>query len=278
VVAGSPLLTPSWLGQHEPESNSGLFGDNRAIADFWYDAVHRRLLARSLVLHEVDDPADLRLGRAPGRFPNAPDVNATLADGTTVGHVGFVSWTGNGFGAYFAAVQGAVRETGSGFLDLTTATGGSGRTRTGSSYEPDDLIRHVRLHPSGQLEVGFETSPDARPDPLLFVRGNQRVEGTTTTGELHVDGALATGGALTVGAPGGNVPHRCSLRGASGRGAREAVASCGDGELAIGGGGTCSAGELRSSRPVQTGANLDRWAIACSRTGAHAVYAICCAY
>ena len=265
LLAGSPLLTSAWLARHVPESGGGEFGDNRVVADLWYDAVHRRIFTRSLVLHEVDDPADLRLGRAAGRFPNEPDLGQALPEGTTVGHVGFVTWTPNGFGAYFAALQGAVHDAATGYLDLATATGQSGRTRTGSRYGPEDLIKHVRLHASGQFEVGFETEPEARPDPLLVVRGAQEVEG-----------ALDVGGALTVNAAGGNVPHRCELRQATASRRRDAAASCGAGELAIAGGGSCGAGDLRASHPVQAGSVVDGWAIACSRRGTQTAFALCC--
>jgi hypothetical protein len=177
IVIDSPLLGDDWLERHTYQANGKSFGDNAAVADFWYDAVHRRIMSRSAAFHEVDDPADVRLGRAPGTYPNQPDFTKTHAEGTTVGQVGFESWTHNGFGAYFAAVQGTIRDVATGYLDLATVTGKTGRTRTGSSFEADDLIRHVRLHPSGTLEVGFEKDPASRPAPLLLVRGDERLEG-----------------------------------------------------------------------------------------------------
>ncbi len=183
-------------------------------------------MSRSAAFHEVDDPADVRLGRAPGTYPNQPDFTKTHAEGTTVGQVGFESWTHNGFGAYFAAVQGTIRDVATGYLDLATVTGKTGRTRTGSSFEADDLIRHVRLHPSGTLEVGFETDPASRPAPLLLVRGDERLEGALRVDEaLHVAGAVDVG-ALTVTASGGNVPHACALREAMTPEARVARVSC----------------------------------------------------
>lgn len=274
LVLDSPRLNDAWLSRHTYQSNGSSFGDNTAIADFWYDAVHRRIFSRSLVLHEVADPADLRLGRAPGTYPNAPDFTATLPPGTTVGHVGFIGWSQNGFGAYFAAVQGAVRDARSGYLDFSTVTGEEGRTRTGSTYSPEDLIKHVRLHPSGQLEVGFETNPAARPDPVLLVRGGARVEDDLAVEGTAVVSAL-TSGTARMGA-GGNVPHACTVREGGGDG-RRARAQCEPGQLAIGGGGACASGELRESRPVQTDAGVDTWEVGCSRNGAHAAYVICCA-
>ena len=264
-VLDSPRLTADWLAQHAYQSNGGSFGDNIAVADFWYDAVHRRIFSRSLVLHEVDDPADLRLGRAPGIYPNEIDSRATLDEGTTVGHVGFVTWTHNGFGSYFAAMQGAVRDTGSGYLDLATATGRAGRSRSGSTYDPQELVKHVRLHPSGQLEIGFDTDPAARPDTSLVVRGHAAIQ------ELAVDRLTTT--AITIGS--GSVPHSCSLKTATVTG-RQAAISCDPDQIALSGGGACASGELRGSHPTQSGSTPDGWTVSCSRHGAHTVYSICC--
>ncbi len=264
LVVDSPRITDTWLARHTYQANGSWYGDNAAVADFWYDAVHRRLFSRSLVLQEVEDPADLRLGRAPGRYPNEPDFESTLQPGTTVGHVGFVSWSSTGFGSYFAALQGAVRDIGTGYLDLATVTGESGATRTGSTYSPEDLIKHVRLHPSGQLEVGFETNPEARPETSLLVRGNAHIEGSLT-----VDGTV-----LASGLP----PARalaCHVQTAQG-GARRASASCDAGQLATGGGGACAAGELRASRPVVSGALPPGWEVICSKDGTHTAHVICC--
>jgi hypothetical protein len=278
LVLDSPRLTDAWLAHHTYQANGGSFGDNLAVADFWYDAVHRRLFSRSLVLHEVDDPADLRLGRAPGTYPHDIDPGATLDADTTVGHIGFVSWTHNGFGSYFAAIQGAVRDSGTGYLDLVTATGMEGRTRSGSSYDPQDLVKHVRLHPSGQLEIGFDTDPDARPAASLLVRGDARVAGGLSVGGVLQTGELTTDrvatGALTIAA--GRVPHACSLQSATGT-RNEATVSCNPGHIALSGGGRCASGELRASHPTQSGDEPDGWALTCSRNGAHTAYVVCCA-
>lgn len=258
VVFDSPRLTDAWLERHTYHGGGTVYGDNHVVADLWYDGVHRRLFTRSLVLHEVDDPADLRLGRAPGTYPNHPDFDASLGAGTTVGHVGFVLWNAGGFGSYFAAVQGAVADDTTGYLDLSTATGGAGTTRTGSRYQGDDLIKHVRLHPSGQLEVGFETDPAARPDASLLVRGN-----------VHVEGALV------VDQPAPQRGLSCRVRAASGAGRTVAV-SCEPGEVATGGGGACGAGDMRVSRPLASGETPVGWELACGSNGPHAVQVICC--
>lgn len=275
VLIDSPLVSDAWLARHDYQANGAGFGDNATVADFWYDAVHRRIMTRSAVLHEVDDPADVRLGRAPGIYPNGPDFAMTLGADTTVGQVGFETWTHNGYGAYFAAIQGTTRDAGTGYLDLTTVTGISGRTRSGTWFSGEELVRHVRLHPEGTLEVGFGTDPDRTPDPLLLVHGNAQVEGILrVNGPLQVDAAAEVGALVT--GPGGNVPHACALREAATPDARVARVTCGQGQLAIGGGGTCGAGDLKGSRPMQVGAIPVAWEITCARKGTHTVYAICC--
>ena len=258
LVADSPSLTDAWLGTHDYHGSDGT-GDGTIVADFWYDGVHRRIFSRSAVFHDVDDPADLRLGRAPGHFPNPPDFKMLLGEGTTVGQIGFDTWTHNGFGAYFAAMQGTIRDEGTGYLVLATAMGQSGVTRTGSRFAPDDLIRHVRLHPSGQFELGFETPVDNRPDPLLLVRG-----------------AATTEGPVTIQGLGGNVPHACTVRNATSKG-RDARVSCEATEIAISGGGRCERGDLKASRPLQTNATPNGWEVSCGRDAMQTAYAVCCA-
>ena len=259
-VLDSPLLTDAWLAGRALRHPNPANADNRAaIADFWYDGVTRRIFTRSGVFHEVDDPADIRLGRAPGTYPNSPDFTMLLGEGTTVGQVGFDKWTHDGFSAYFAAMQGTVRDDQTGYLVLATAMGRPGITRTGSRFAPDDLVRHVRLHPSGQLEVGFETPAEERVDPLLLVRG-----------------AAATEGALRVEGTGGNVPHACTVRSAMSHG-RDARVSCQPMELAISGGGRCEKGDLKGSRPLQSGTSPDGWEVSCGRVARQTAYAICCA-
>jgi len=258
LVADSPALTDAFLAAHDYRGYDRNATGSAVVADFWYDGVHRRIFSRSAVFHEVDDPADIRLGRAPGHYPNPPDLNMLLGEGATVGQVGFDKWTYDGFSSYFAAMQGTVRDEQTGYLVLATAMGQPGVTRTGSSFAADDLVRHVRLHPSGQLEIGFETPPDDRVDPLLLVRGAARTEGP-----------------LTIDGPGGNVPHACTVRSATSQG-REVRVACEATELAISGGGRCERGELKGSRPLQTGASPDGWEVSCGRSAQQTAYAICC--
>jgi hypothetical protein len=300
-VIDSPRLDDEWLANHQYQSNGGSFGDNAAVADFWYDAVHRRIMSRSAAFHEVDDPADIRLGRAPGTYPGEPDFAQLLPEGTTVGQVGFESWTNNGYGAYFAAIQGAVRDVQTGYLDLTTATGASGRTRaTGSLYDPEDLIRHVRLHPDGRFEVGYETDPVALPDPLMIVRGRQHVQygltvggitrmqgGATIQGDATIEGTATVQGPVTIQGPvvlqgpvsirttGGNVLHACVVTTNTVRG-RSLSARCDVGQIALSGGGVCRSGDLKGSRPVIFDEGVSGWELTCGGEATHTVSVTCC--
>jgi hypothetical protein len=259
LIVDSPLLTDDWIAGHEYRGEDAAFSDGKVVADFWYDAIHRRIHSRSAVFHEVDDPADVRLGRAAGTYPNTLAFGTLLEDGTTVGQIGFDRWTHDGFSSYFAAMQGLIHDENSGYLVLATAMGQPGITPGGSRFEEDELVRHVRLHPSGQFEIGFETPTENRVDPLLLVHGT-----------------AATEGALRVGGAGGNVPHACTVRTQTLRG-REARVSCESMELAIGGGGQCGKGELKGSRPLQTGTSPNGWEVSCGGSAQQTAYAICCA-
>ncbi len=182
LVGENALITPAFLANHDYQSSGGSFGDNAVVADFWYDAAHRRLHSRSLQLVDVDDPADLRLGRAAGWFPNGLDFDATHKPGTVVGHIGFVGWNNNGFTAYQAAIQGWVLTQTTQGLCLTTATGVAGRNRTGSAYNADDLVCHVMVQPNAEggaeMVVGYNSDPSK--SVRLVVRGDLVVEGRIT--------------------------------------------------------------------------------------------------
>jgi hypothetical protein len=46
--------------------------------EFLYDPASRKVLFRSAVLREVNDISELRLGRAPGEYPNEIDFNRPI--------------------------------------------------------------------------------------------------------------------------------------------------------------------------------------------------------
>ena len=178
LIGANEVVDGSFLVRHSHQANGGSFGDNAAVADFWYDGTHRRVVTRSLQLGDVDDPADLRLGRAAGTFPHTLDFRAMHQPGTVVGHVGFVGWGPNGFGAYQTAVQGAQVDEVRGMLFLSAAPGRPGTSRAGSPYDGNELVQHVALLPEGTVIIGYNTDPKQTPAFSLIVRGNLRVEGT----------------------------------------------------------------------------------------------------
>ncbi len=192
LIGSNELITPEFLARHTAQSNGGSWGNNTIVADLFYDGATRSILGRSLTLTDVDDPADLRLGRAVGTYPNKPDFRGRHDPGTVVGHIGFVGWGSNGFTAYQTAIQGATIDETTGILCLSAATGKNGRTRSGSRYKDDDLICHVALHPDGTLVIGANTDPAQTPIHSLIVRGNLMLEGN-----LEVGGSLNIGGTVT---------------------------------------------------------------------------------
>ena len=213
LLVDSPGLTPNWLAQHHYQAGGGLFGDNRAIADLWYDGVHRRLLTRSIQLGEVDDPVDIRLGRAEGTYPNIVNPDRANDPDTVVGQIGGVMWygQGSGFGAYTSAIQ---------------------------------------FRAAGALELSIQ-------DPA--------------TEDLIPQAGLPFTGGFSIYRPGGNVPYDVITRPLTWSGT-EVVARCQASEIVLSGGGSCTAGALRASMPVEGG-----WRLACSEAGAGNQAAVVCA-
>lgn len=193
VLVGSNVqLTTEFLVRHTRESNGGSFGDNMIVADFWYDGAHRRIVSRSAQFVDVDDPADIRCGRTPGTFPDQPDYRARLPAGTVVCHIGGVGWSRNGLTAYQSAIQFVTIDEERGAICLSAAPGEPGRTRTGSTYEGNELVCHVALYPDGTLVVGANTDPNQTPIHSVIVRGNLMLEGN-----LEVGGNVSIGGTVT---------------------------------------------------------------------------------
>jgi hypothetical protein len=140
LLADSPLLTRDWLSRHHYQSGGGTFGDNMAIADLWYDGVHRRLMARSIQFGEVDDPVDIRLGRAEGIYPNGPDLERPNHPDEVVGQIGGVSWRGNGAG--FGAYTSGIRFRAGGTMELAT-----------QNPETEELVPQAGIPAGGGLVI-----------------------------------------------------------------------------------------------------------------------------
>jgi hypothetical protein len=170
MVGANELVSREFLAAINRQSNLTV------VADFWYNAAARRVLARSLTLGEVDDPADLRLFRAPGAYPNT--ISGTVPPWTTSGHIGFAGFTvDDGVRAYYAAMQGFVLTKDTGVLAFSTAMGRPSIGRHGAVYGTEDLVPHVAILPDGTTVFGWDTPPRLRPTYTVQILGDLRVEG-----------------------------------------------------------------------------------------------------
>ena len=136
MIGENATLPDSFFLNYTRDKGSTQHGINMVAPDFLYDPASRKVLFRSAVLREVDDISELRLGRAPGKYPNTIDFNGALPPFAVIGQVGFEAWQGGrrGYGALKAAIQGAAAaDPGLSMLYLATATGRSGRSPDGSS-------------------------------------------------------------------------------------------------------------------------------------------------
>ena len=176
IVGENATISDSFLLNHTRHQ-----GLNTVVPDFLYDPATRKLAFRSGVMREVDDISELRLGRAPGVYPNAINFNTLLPPFAIIGQVGFESWYGGdrGFGALTAAVQGAAAaDPRLNMLYLSTATGKAGRSPDGTGeYAPESAVPHVALYPDGTLDIGYGTDPSQRPRFTTKIRGHLIVDG-----------------------------------------------------------------------------------------------------
>jgi hypothetical protein len=155
MVGENATVSESFLLNYRRDKGSTQHGMNMVAPDFLYDPASRKLLFRSGVMREVNDISELRLGRAPGDYPNRIDFGNLLPPFAIIGQVGFESWEAGrrGYGALKAA------------------------GRFGSEYKPDDLVPHVALYPEGTLDIGYGTDPSQRPRFTTKIRGHLIVDG-----------------------------------------------------------------------------------------------------
>ena len=186
LIGENKFVTKDFLAKHTYKSGSTQFGDNYLIADNMYDGAHRRLITRSIQLGDIGDPVDIRLGRAPGDYPNGLNKTGRLDKFAIVGTIGGVGWTRKGFGSYQAAIQfgtNSIDTNGkddeyTGYMCLSTATGRVGLSPDGKYItNADTLICHILLTSDGRLIIDYNTDPHQRPDKSLEVRGNAEING-----------------------------------------------------------------------------------------------------
>ena len=181
MIGENATVPDSFVINYRRDKGSTPHGLNMIAPDFLYDPASRKVLFRSGIVREVDDISELRLGRAPGEYPNGIDFNSFLRPFAIIGQVGFESWQGqrSGYGALKAAIQGAAAaDPRLNMLYLATATGKSGRSPDGSSeYRPDKLVPHIALSPDGTFDIGYGTDPSQRPRFTTKIRGHVIVDG-----------------------------------------------------------------------------------------------------
>ena len=87
MVGENATVSDSFLANYSRSQSGTSSGMNMVAPDFLYDPAGRRILFRSAVAREVDDISGVRLGRAPGSYPNEIDFNSALAPFTIRGHL-----------------------------------------------------------------------------------------------------------------------------------------------------------------------------------------------
>lgn len=128
------------------------------------------------------------------------------------------------------------------------------------------------------------TSPTINGGTYTGTLSGGTVSGGTLSGTIGgsptLSGAPTFSGSVTMSATGGNVPHGCTVRN-SGSAGSTCYAGCNAGEIAVGGGVTCS-GNMTQSAPGSGGGPITSgtpvgWYGACT-VGATPCYAVCCSY
>jgi len=215
IVFGTPYMNTDllqFLRGHTSRSD-WLTGDNMLVPrTFIYDPLHKRLIGPGMQLGDVNNPANLRLGRVITTDDGYLDLQARHPPGTIVGQICSMGWGRKGFTACQAALQFITFDESSGGLCISLETGKDGSTPpyppnwpTGVPFTSQDLVCHVLVYPDGTMVVGVNTDPKHRPRFSLIVNGDGEFNGQvvingdlTVKGTIHADRFLsATGAANT---------------------------------------------------------------------------------
>ena len=130
--------------------NTGAQTKIQAPIDVYWDQAGRKLHARSLILTEVDDPVDLRIRRAPGKFPDGP-VTGTSPAGTLTGGIHWDVLTSAGW-RQVAGIEGMAQDLPApaptppshpGWLTIYTYP-----------HDYDDRVRRVIFDNTGSMSLG----------------------------------------------------------------------------------------------------------------------------
>ena len=198
MMGQNALLTDEILRCHTYGSGSKPCGDNLLVADFWYDGTHRRLHTRSLQIVDVGDPADIRCGRAPGKYPNGINTTGKLDQWQVVCTIGASGWGRKGLTAYQTAIVFGTNSGDDeyrGYMCLSGATGLTGIGPDGSITKPDQLICHMLFTSDGRFIFGYATDSKQRPTIPYTFNGNMEVNGNVViNGDLVVHGTIHADG------------------------------------------------------------------------------------
>ena len=203
VIFGGPYVNTSLLQllRSHTSRSDWRTSDNMLFPNtFIYDALHRRLIGPGIQLGDVNNPANLRLGRIITNDKDEPDINARHVPGTIIGQICSMGWGRKGFTACQAALQFITFDETTGGLCLSLATGKDGATPpyptwpNGIPFTNEELVCHVLVYPDGTLVVGVNTDPRQRPRFSLIVNGNGEFNGNVViNGDLTVTGAIHAG-------------------------------------------------------------------------------------
>src|SRR5258705_9066514 len=204
VVFGGPFVNPAllqMLRSHTSHSDWRTSDNMLFPRTFVYDALHKRLIAPGLQLGDVNNPANLKLGRIMTNDKDEPDTTKRHVPGTIVGQICSLGWGPKGFTACQAALQFITFDENTGGLCISLETGKDGSTPPyppswpdGVPFTKQDLVCHVLIYPDGTLVVGVNTDPRQRPKFSLVVNGNGELNGNVViNGDLTVTGAVRAG-------------------------------------------------------------------------------------
>jgi hypothetical protein len=208
VIFGGPYMNTGLiqlLRSHTSHSDWRTSDNMLFPRTFVYDALHKRLIGPGLQLGDVNNPANLRLGRIPTNDKDEPDVTKRHTAGTIIGQICSMGWGPKGFTACQAGLQFVTFDETTGGVCISLVTGRDGSTPpyppswpNGVPFSKQDMVCHVLVNSDGTVIVGLNTDPRQRPRFSLVVNGNGELNGNVViNGNLTVTGEIRAGSVVT---------------------------------------------------------------------------------
>ena len=137
--------------------------DNEQVpVDFWYDAAHRRLHTRTVMLSEVGDPGEVALRRAKGIYPN--QLSPYGVDANT--NIGLIHWTAScGIDCGF-------------------------QNRIAQIYARNTIVPQKDGSTGGEIILATTTDGTGKPVDRMVIKNDGNVGILTPNSMLHVNGGL----------------------------------------------------------------------------------------